>query len=268
VQLLLALPGRAFAGASKVYGDGSFQPPPPPPPAATISLSGVPASKTSVRLAWTHTLSNPASFEVELQQPDGSFKTLAATAGSVRVFVVKALLWDWNFLQPIDSASLVEWPPPCPERRARCDPEVTATRQRWQGEEVMKKVVLFALLLATAAAAAAHAVTEPRWGATYLCYYDNYSGNASDPGYSTWHSRVPLSSNLIASKETFTTSYGTDTYKAAWAKPVDQANGSTLWEFTFNPYGPQCKKTFVYPGAYTITFNECTDGHSRTCYLW
>ena len=133
----------------------------------------------------------------------------------------------------------------------------------------MKKVVLFALLLATVAAASAHAINnEPRWGATYICYYDNYTGNASDPGYSTWSSRVQLSPTLITSKETFTTSYGTDTYKAAWAKPEPQANGSTLWEFTFNPYGPQCKRTIVYPGSYTITFNECTDGHSRVCYLW
>jgi hypothetical protein len=134
----------------------------------------------------------------------------------------------------------------------------------------MKKVVLFALLLAAVAAASAHAVNyEPRWGASYICYYDNYHGNASDPGYSTWHNPVYyLGGDLIRAKETFTTGYGTDTYNCSWAKPVAQANGSTLWEFTFNPAGPQCKRTIVYPGAYTITFNDCTDGHSRTCYLW
>ena len=79
---------------------------------------------------------------------------------------------------------------------------------------------------------------------------------------------VLLGGTLIRAQETFTTSYGGDTYKCSWAKPADQTNGSTIWEFTFNPYGPQCKRTIVYPGAYTITFNECTDGHSRTCYLW
>src|ERR671918_2016246 len=134
----------------------------------------------------------------------------------------------------------------------------------------MKKVALIVLLFATVAASA-HAINyEPRWGATYICYYDNYHGNASNPGYSVWHNPVYYNPGtlLIRAQETFTTSYGTDTYNVSWAKPVPQSNGSTLWEFTFNPYGPQCKKTFVYPGAYTITFNECTDGHSRTCYLW
>ena len=137
----------------------------------------------------------------------------------------------------------------------------------------MKKIVLFALLLATVAAASAHAANlEPRWGARYYCYYDNYSGNASDPGFSTWKQPVrynPDGNLLIRALEDLDTSYGGDTYKCSWAKPEPQANGTTKWEFTFNPYGPQCKKTTVYPpNAYAITFEECTDGHSRTCYLW
>lgn len=136
----------------------------------------------------------------------------------------------------------------------------------------MKKIVLCALLLATVAAASAHAIVEPQWGANYHCYYDNYSGNASDPGFSVWTQTARYGSGanlLIRCLESFDTSYGGDTYKCSWAKPVDQANGTTVWEFTFNPYGPQCKKTTVYPpGAYAITFQECTDGHSRTCYRW
>jgi opacity protein-like surface antigen len=137
----------------------------------------------------------------------------------------------------------------------------------------MKKVVLFALLLATVAAAAASAQShnEPRWSSTYRCDYQNYSGNASDPGYSTWHNPVyynPGGTPLIRAQETFTTSYGTDTYNCSWAKPSTPGWGfSTTWEFTFNPSGPQCKKTVVSPGAYKIVFNECTDGHTRTCTL-
>lgn len=138
----------------------------------------------------------------------------------------------------------------------------------------MKKVVLFALLLTTVAASSAFAQVhiEPKWNATYYCDYQNYTGNASDPGYSTWHSPQyfsPGGTPLIRAKETFTTSYGTDTYKCSWAKPVTPPywGSPTTWEFTFNPDGPQCKKTLVFPGAYKITFDECTDGHRRTCNL-
>lgn len=137
----------------------------------------------------------------------------------------------------------------------------------------MKKIVLSALLLA-AVAASAQAVPppiEPRWGATYSCDYQGYTGNASDPGYSVWHSPVyynPGGTLLIRAKETFTTSYGTDTYNCSWAKPVTPYWGApTTWEFTFNPSGPQCKKTVVHPGAYKIVFSDCTDGHTRTCNL-
>jgi len=82
-------------GASKVYGDGSYQPPPPPPPPPAlpwIKLSGLPASKTTVRLAWTHNLSHPASFQIELQQPNGTFQAVATTPGGAKVFVVKGLV--------------------------------------------------------------------------------------------------------------------------------------------------------------------------------
>ena len=80
-------------GASKIYGDGSYQPPPPPPPpAAAIQASGFATSKTTVRLAWTHNLDHPTSFDIEVQQPNGSFKILAARPSGVRFFVVKSLL--------------------------------------------------------------------------------------------------------------------------------------------------------------------------------
>lgn len=40
-------------------------------------------------------------------------------------------------------------------------------------------------------------------------------------------------------------------YKATWAAPVnriDPYTGTTYtqWEYTFNPYGPQCKRAGVY----------------------
>lgn len=134
----------------------------------------------------------------------------------------------------------------------------------------MKKVVLFALLLATVAAASAQAVDyQPKWGIPYYCIYYNYSGPASNPGYSTWHNPVyynPGGTLLIRAQETFTTSYGGDTFNVSWAKPVPAANGGTDWEFTFNPSGPQCKKTNVNRYRSTIQFEDCTDGHTRTCY--
>ena len=48
--------------------------------------------------------------------------------------------------------------------------------------------------------------------------------------------------------------------------PWPMAYNPTTWEFTFAG-GPQCKKTVVSYDRTFITFNECTDGHSRTCYL-
>lgn len=139
----------------------------------------------------------------------------------------------------------------------------------------MKKVVLFALLLAATAAAASAQILpqpiEPRWGSAYQCDYQGYTGNATDLGISIWHTPVyynPGGTLLIRAKETFSTSYGSDTYNVTWAKPNPQGWGyPTIWEFTFNPDGPQCKRTLVYPGAYTIVFSQCTDGHSRRCEL-
>jgi hypothetical protein len=130
----------------------------------------------------------------------------------------------------------------------------------------MKKIVLSALLLATVAASA-HAITGPRFNVLYTCYYsDNYTGAAESPGWSFWQQRTGSTSTLIYTNETFKTSWGSDTYRATWAKPYDVGYPYyyTRWEFTFNPYGPQCKDTRVY-GAY-IEFRNCTDGHSRTCW--
>jgi hypothetical protein len=134
-------------------------------------------------------------------------------------------------------------------------------------EKVMKKVVLFALLLAAVTAASAHAINLPMWNATYTCEYDNYSGPASDPGWSRWVNPIG-NPPLIYATEQFKVPYlsGQDNHRVAWAKPVhNYYYGFTTWEFTDSPV--QCKDTRVYPGAYYIVFQNCTDGHTRYCYI-
>jgi hypothetical protein len=131
----------------------------------------------------------------------------------------------------------------------------------------MKKIVLCAALL-IAAAGAAHAVTPPSLGVWYNCDYTNYSGLADDPGYSKWTIQAPSSATLIHTYETFTVPYSpyTDQQKMTWAWKQDLSYGRSLWEATVNPGGPQCKKTIVSASGSTITFNDCTDGHSRVCW--
>ena len=129
----------------------------------------------------------------------------------------------------------------------------------------MKKVVLFALLIAAATSAFAH--QEPQMWKIYSCSYDNYSGPAMNPGLSYWEKRPGSSTELIYTFEHFKKTNGTwDAYKATWAKPVTDYYGFTTWEFTFNPYGPQCKRTVISPGGYTISFSQCGDGHTRYCW--
>jgi hypothetical protein len=132
----------------------------------------------------------------------------------------------------------------------------------------MKRIVLFALLLATFAASA-HAISGPRFGVIYTCYYNSdYTGAAANPGWSFWQKRAGGSATLIYTTEHFQTSWGSDGYLATWAKPYDVGYPYyyTRWEYTFNPYGPQCKDTRVYGGGTYIEFYNCTDGHSRTCW--
>jgi len=132
----------------------------------------------------------------------------------------------------------------------------------------MKKTVLLALLLAVFAASA-HAITQPIFGRTYFCQYDPaYPGPAANPGLSIWALRTGSTSTLLYSYETFALPSGsTDTYKATWAWKADLPYGQSKWEFTFNPSGPQCKTTIVYAGGGAIDFGDCTDGHTRYCYI-
>jgi len=133
----------------------------------------------------------------------------------------------------------------------------------------MKSLVLAAALVFAASTSAHAAHVRPVQGATYYCEYYNYNGLANHPGYSWFNVTLSqLGGDLLRGIETFTVSYGTgiDQQKFSLAKPVDFAFG-THWEFTVNPGGPQCKDTQVVFGGQVLYFLDCTDGHSRTCYL-
>jgi hypothetical protein len=154
----------------------------------------------------------------------------------------------------------------------------------------MRKIVLSALLLAATALSASATMypgtgpsaglsfSGPNEGQYYQCTYTNYSGSATNQGYSVWLFDIFYSSDgkpMLRGTEHFTTtntSTGWDGYKSTWAAPVnkiDPYTGTTFtqWEYTFNPYGPQCKKAGVYFNAFKLTFAECGDGHSRVCWL-
>jgi hypothetical protein len=155
----------------------------------------------------------------------------------------------------------------------------------------MKKSVLCALLLAAVAMSASAtwypgtglsagiSYSGPNEGQWYSCDYQNYSGSAIDPGHSYWIFDIFYDGNgrpMLRGTEHFRAldRYGKEIpegYKSTWAAPAnrsDSYNGSfTQWEYTFNPYGPQCKKANVYFNAFKLTFSECGDGHSRTCLL-
>src|SRR5689334_10584928 len=152
----------------------------------------------------------------------------------------------------------------------------------------MKKAVLCALLLAAAAVSASAEVyvgnngvsyNGPNRGQYYNCTYTNYSGTAVNPGYSYWTLTVFQDASgkpMPRGTEYFLANIGGgqqwDGYKATWAKPVNKIDPLTYttfteWEYTFNPAGPQCTKAGVYFNAFKLTFSNCSDGHSRTCWL-
>jgi hypothetical protein len=158
----------------------------------------------------------------------------------------------------------------------------------------MKKSVLCALLLAAVAMSASatwypgtgqsagKSYSGPNEGQWYSCDYQNYSGSAIDPGHSYWIFDIfydGLGRPMLRGTEHFRAldRYGVEFlegYKATWAAPAnfpDPATSGTLnytkWEYTFNPYGPQCKRATVHFNAFKLVFSECGDGHSRTCWL-
>lgn len=153
----------------------------------------------------------------------------------------------------------------------------------------MRKVVLSALLLAAVAMSASatwypgtgpsagQSFSGPNEGQFYQCDYTNYSGSAIDNGYSYWIFNIFYSSDgkpMLRGTEHFTANIpgGWDGYKSTWAAPVNKIDPSTgtiytQWEYTFNPYGPQCKRADVLYNAFILRFSQCGDGHSRSCYL-
>ncbi|MFL6201188.1 MAG: hypothetical protein ACJ76J_18615 [Thermoanaerobaculia bacterium] len=153
----------------------------------------------------------------------------------------------------------------------------------------MKKIVLSALLLAAVAVSASAEIYVgnngvsyygPNRGQLYNCTYSNYSGTAVNPGYSYWTLTVFQDASgkpMPRGTEQFlaTDRYGNqfwEGFKATWAKPVNKIDPATYttfteWEYTFNPYGPQCLKAGVFFNAFKLTFNGCSDGHSRVCWL-
>lgn len=139
----------------------------------------------------------------------------------------------------------------------------------------MKKVVLFALLLAAVAASSAHAqeMFKPRTDRAYFCDYTNPTMNEVTPD---GISRFVLSgTTLLRGVENFLATYGLDQRKVTFAKPMnrylpDPITGElvlvwTRWEFTINPSGPQCTSARVSDGGDKISFFNCSDGHSRVC---
>jgi len=137
----------------------------------------------------------------------------------------------------------------------------------------MKKVVLFALLIAAASAVSAHAQYLPPVAGIYFnCTYTNthlHEVDGSDGGFSRFDIS-PVRPDYYQGTETFLATYGVDQRKVTFAKPVNfyDLYGNlvrTQWEFTINPSGPQCKNTVVRNGGYTISFQNCTDGSSRVC---
>ena len=138
----------------------------------------------------------------------------------------------------------------------------------------MKKMVLFALLFA-AVAASAHARVDPKCNVQYRCYYQNYPGPILDGGVSIFTDCVWARPDLLRTIEKFQRPFNgniiLDNRKATFAKGLGEYfdyylySWATDWEFTINPYGPQCTKAEVSYSGNRIDFSNCSDGHSRVC---
>lgn len=149
----------------------------------------------------------------------------------------------------------------------------------------MRRTLLLALLgLALAQAAAAHPDhIRPVDGVRYQCWYWNDNSNAKNPGFSIFDIQaVYQDGHLLRGIEFYDAllpngTQFTDNRKFSFAKPVDIKGWDeygnwvvveTRWEFTFNPSGPQCTLTRVDWEGSRIRFRNCSDGHSRDCYLY
>ena len=129
----------------------------------------------------------------------------------------------------------------------------------------MKKIASFALLFAVTAATSAFAHTQPQMNKIYVCNYDNYSA-AKDPGLSWWEKRIGSTTTLLYTIEHFERPNGVwDGFKATWSNPRTDSYGFTTWDFHFKD-GTFCTNTLVTPGGFTISFQGCSDGSTRSCY--
>lgn len=136
----------------------------------------------------------------------------------------------------------------------------------------MKKVALFALLFTALTAAAQAAHVEPLQNRVYQCYYANPTMGETDGGFSRFTWNYMNTADQKRGIESYDVVAGyTENRKVTFAKPVDYTSSGgpyTVWELTFNPYGPQCKRAAVRYNGGQIEASECSDGHSRVCYLW
>lgn len=116
--------------------------------------------------------------------------------------------------------------------------------------------------LAVARPAAAADPVQPQPNLLYRCWYE------SPTGYGTSQFVLErVRADFWRGTELFTFNGAADQRKVAFAKGVILQNGVSQWEFTINPGGPQCKDTRIYYQGAVIDFQQCSDGHRRTCYF-
>ncbi|HSS79461.1 MAG TPA: hypothetical protein VLV54_22260 [Thermoanaerobaculia bacterium] len=138
----------------------------------------------------------------------------------------------------------------------------------------MMRIAVIALLFAAVAGAAQAQTYYPlSQGHAFTCIYTNPSFHETNGGLSVFS--IGPSSILMRGIEGFESDLvGFDNRKVTFAKPLDiiihGIHGDRLlgtrWEFTINPFGPQCSALVKDFGiAQVITFTQCTDGSARTC---
>jgi hypothetical protein len=92
------------AGASQMYGDGSFQPapPPPPPPAAAMTLTAK-VSRTQVQLLWANAPEGTVKLQVESEDGGGAFVALKTVPGAMKRAVVSGLRPNQSFVMRVEA---------------------------------------------------------------------------------------------------------------------------------------------------------------------
>jgi hypothetical protein len=141
--------------------------------------------------------------------------------------------------------------------------------------EVMKNIVLAALLAAAVIPAAQAQVHQPTSGATYVCSYTNPAMHEKSPGLSTFSLTAYYGGTLLRGIENFQAYYQNqliwDNRKVSFSEPVDFPSptdpdviASTRWHFSIDPAGPTCNVLVRNLGR-NLIFTGCSDGSSRSC---